>query len=70
MVVAARLATEAPAGVSSAIRRGSRRSVTTEAVPYRLSQPKVGEKSGFRPNPPLEVIGGAVVLGWEVHVVL
>ena len=49
MVLNARLATKAPAGVSSAIRRGGRRSVTKQPVPDRLTQPIVGEKSG--PNP-------------------
>ena len=46
MALNARLATEDPADVSSAIHRGSRRSVTRQAVPYRLLQPEVGEKSG------------------------
>ncbi len=47
MVVAARLATEASAGVSSAIRRGSRQSVTQQTEPYRMSQPKADEKFGL-----------------------
>ncbi len=51
MVVAARLATEAPVGVSSEIRRGSRRSVTQQTEPYRLSQQEAGEKFGLDPEP-------------------
>ncbi len=48
MSVAARLATEDPAVVFAAIRRGVRRSVTKQARAYRPLQQEAGEKCGLR----------------------